>query len=339
MSVLQILYPKTASREALRRHVLAEGFTKADRFVMSWPGAVSHFYWFERTDFRSTVGVDAIIFRISDEDKQRWGSGDWGLCTRSREGRSAFDTAKQNEAIRSARKLFGGSFLNDIYGTNRYTPVGRETKTPLERGLAEVYLTARSDLGMLRAALPAERPFPRRAPREVLGLLQSTDPGRRLYSALVPFIVALLERYFRDCFVILLKYDSHAQEKMWTESRRIDFADLLRVSASQKTIEDTVAGWYSFQNLNSTHAAFKEWLGIDYWSIIRRYKKVNGYTAVVADRLQWILNYRHNVIHQFEWETSFDKEGLEGMIAVAQVTIDIFMEHLELERDMNIRSR
>jgi hypothetical protein len=336
MSVIQVLYPKTATKDALRRYILSEGFTKSDPFIVTWPDANSYYYWYDSTDFRSTVGIDAIIFKVGEKDRQRWKAGEWGLYTRSRVGRSSFDADKQNQVIRSARKLFGGSFLNDGFGTNVYIPVRPESTTPMERGLRSLFLTISEDLSMLDASLPPERPFPRRTPRKIVDILNDLDPSRRLYSALAPFVLAALERFFRDAFTILLKYDHRAQQRLWSEARRIDFSELMNVVTSQKTVEDIVASWYSFQNLNSIHVAFKEWLGIDFWSIIRQHKKVGDHVVFIEAKLKWMIEYRHGVIHNFRWERAFGKESIEEMIAVTQKVIELFLEHLELERNMQI---
>ena len=113
--------------------------------------------------------------------------------------------------------------------------------------------------------------------------LSEIDPTRVLYNAIIPFVVAALEHFFSCCFKILLQYDPKAQERLKRQSRKIEMSDVLLVQSRKKTVEDIVVGWYSFQNINSIHIAFKEWFDIDIWNILRQKKKVGKRTENTRD--------------------------------------------------------
>lgn len=112
--------------------------------------------------------------------------------------------------------------------------------------------------------------------KELNRLVSRMDPSRVLYNALVPFSIAALEYFFGNTFKILLHYDQKAQKKLKEQSRKIDIQDVLEISTGTKTVEDIIANWYSFQNIQSTSAAFKDWFGIDFWKFLRQRKKLDG---------------------------------------------------------------
>jgi hypothetical protein len=122
MSIEITLYPKIATKDQLRRHLLTLGYVRTDH-LWDWPKGAIHFHWFEEEDFKSTDGVEATIYTPSDENREKYGGCLWALHTRTRLSASRFDQEHQNETIRLARRQFGGMFFNDWYGNNRYTPL------------------------------------------------------------------------------------------------------------------------------------------------------------------------------------------------------------------------
>ena len=90
------------------------------------------------------------------------------------------------------------------------------------------------------------------------------DPTRVLYNALVPFALAAVEHFFSQSFKILLKYDENAQMCLLKHQRKLEIGDVVAIRDGFKTLEDVVASWYSFQSIASIHAAYKEWLSIDF---------------------------------------------------------------------------
>jgi hypothetical protein len=93
---------------------------------------------------------------------------------------------------------------------------------------------------------------------------------RALYNALVPFFVAVLEHFCRTSFEILVKFDSQALQKLEAQNRRVAFEDAVAIARGDFGPERMAASWYSFQNIDSTHKAFSEVLGIDLWGLLRR---------------------------------------------------------------------
>lgn len=243
MSILEILYPPAATKDDLRRLLITQGFAKGDPFIMDWPNSVLWFTWFEAKDYLSTDGVTATVFKTSGEEQSNFKSGAWGLYTQTRVWASSYDRQKQNDVIRTARRVFGGRFINDCSGVNRYTEVEPETKTPVGRRIWAVYSQIAASLAAVTDAMPQEIVAPTASPALVIEMLQQIDTARVLYNALVPFALSALERFFRDAFVVLLTYDEHAQTRIAAEARKIDLVDVLAIRSGQKTLEDVIASW------------------------------------------------------------------------------------------------
>jgi hypothetical protein len=105
----------------------------------------------------------------------------------------------------------------------------------------------------------------------------------------------------------LLRYDLKAQEKIAQQSRKVDFEDVIAIKNGTRTIEDIIADWYSFQNITSIHRAFSEWFGIDVWTILRKRKRLGNKIAVLEDRLNYIIDFRHGIIHRNGSRSSANK--------------------------------
>jgi hypothetical protein len=335
MSIEVILYPKAATKEQLRKHLLSLGYRRVEH-LWEWPEGLMHFGWFETEDFKSIDGVEATIYPPPEESQQKYGQCPWALHTRTRAPASVFDKEYQNHTIRTARKLFGGNFYNDWHGVNRYTPLWIDEKGPAGRGIFLSYEIVMQNIGAVKYALP--QPSHMAPDSGQLGeFLSRHDPIRILYNALVPFAVAALEHFFGQSFRILLRYDTGAQKRLSEQSRKIEIQDALAISRGERTIEDVVADWYSFQNVQSIHSAFKDWFGMDIWKLLRRRKKIGSRITFLEKRLNELIQFRHGIIHRFEFDLDLTREQIGELLDTARVIIDTFVDHLEKDRGMKIR--
>lgn len=337
MSVVINLYVPSASRSDLRRHLLQSGFSRSKRFTVRPDEAVDFFRWFQSEDYRSFEGVEAVVFGTSDSERSQFGGGTWSLYTRTRLGASTFDREKQNEVIRTARKAFGGRFLNDCYGVNRYTPIWDDPRTPAGRGIWLLYEEVVDRLEAVSYVLPEEQPAFHDLPKE-LAYLRDFDPSRILYNALLPFLLAAIECFFKETFIILLRYDANAKSKIREDRRKIELREVLAISAGERIIEAAIADRYSFQNINQIHNAFDDWLGIDVWKLIRRDRKTERAVRTLEEAVSTLVDHRHDVIHRFTFDPSMDRKALLRFFAAARSLVDLLVSHLETDRDILIHT-
>lgn len=340
MSIEIVFYPRTATKRQLRQHLLQNGFEKSQH-LWKWPKGSLHFRWFDEEEFKSTTGVEASIYPHSDEEQGSHELCEWALHTRTRVWASSFDLDQQNRVIRSARKEFGGHFINDCYGRNRYTAVEPDQKGPVGRGIYQTYEFVTQQLSAVKLSLP--RPSESFINLEAGGKLGKTlsryDPARVLYNALAPFAVAALEHFFSQSFRILFRYGESIQPRLALENHRVGMQDVIAISEGQKTVGDIVAGWYSFQRLESIHAAFNEWFKIDVWKLLRTPTTQGKRITTFDERLNQIIEFRHSVIHRFEFDIDFDFDEIEEVLDCVMLVVEAFVDYLKKDRGLTIRGR
>ena len=336
MSIEIVLYPPKVGREPLCKFLKECGFDPCEH-LWSWPQGTKHYHWFSQVGFESFDGVEATVYPVKDSERELFPDSKWALHTRTRAAASTIDRKRQNAVIRSARKKFGGSFYNDWYGRNRYSPAEPDRRDAVARGIYLSYEHVRERVSALKFALP--KPF--ESMEKLRGtkseVLETFDPHRVLYNALVPFAVAAAEHFFSQCFKILLAYDEKAQQHLLEQKRKLELRDVIAIQNGQQTLEDVVAGWYSFQSISSIHQAFKQWFDIDFWSVVRRRKKVGNRLPILEKKFQQLIEFRHGLVHRFDLDLELKKENLEEILNLVMVLIDEFVTYLEKTRKVPIR--
>jgi len=150
---------------------------------------------------------------MDDAARSAWRTEtEWALRTRTSAWASTFDQAHQNLTVRTIRAHFRGTFYNDHFGHNRYIKVVPQPSTPASRGVYAVLTRLRGELDKLGHALPEEQIKILATPsgeisdgvgdQRLLALTRRFDPSRVVYNALVPFLVAVVEHFFRASFEI-----------------------------------------------------------------------------------------------------------------------------------------
>jgi hypothetical protein len=168
--------------------------------------------------------------------------------------------------------------------------------------------------------------------------LARADPTRVLYNALVPFVLAALEHFFSQAFRIFLRYDDKARQRLLTHNaRKVEFSDALALAANTKSIEDVVADWYSFQNIDSIHKAFNEWFGIDIWKLLRQRRKVGKRIDWLEQRFKNLIDFRHGIVHRFEVDVDLDRADIEELLDLSILLIETFVDHAEASLGENVR--
>ena len=336
MSIEVTFHPANCSKSELRAYLLSNGFTPTEH-LWDWPSGSIHFEWYDEQDFKSYDGVEATIFPPSEEFVSELGECDWALHTRTRSSASPIDREVQNSVIRNARRRFGGNFYNDSIGKNRYIQIESDGRDAQSRGIYLAYESIAQSISRLRFAIPQEsKQFDNLYGTKFEPFTQS-DPVKILYCALIPFAVAALEEFLKRCFVILLKYDSSAYEKIERESKKVEILDVIELASSRLTLEEIVASWYSFQNLNSTNAAFKRFCAIDFRRLLHKRRKIGSKIVFVDVQLENLIKERHELVHEFNWDPFARKSKIENALDLVQAVIEIFVDFLEQDQSLTIR--
>ena len=282
------LYPAKATKQDLKVYLEKLGFRRCKHF-WDWPAGTLNYSWVDEQDFKSIDGVSADVYPLSDEESEVTGN-DWALHLRNLYSASWHDVKKLNDVLRGARKLFGGTIKGD-YGTNRYAPLWKDDSTPISRGVAAIYERVDRELSAVKIALPGPSMQPLQPEvmdakmRDFVELTKSLDPSRAIYNGLVPFAVSMFEYFFSRVFRVLITYDDFACARKQSHNLKVDFATLLEVSNSERTVEDVIAETYTFQNLAQLNKAYKDWLNIDVRKILYKKKRIGRSVTF----LEWVF--------------------------------------------------
>ncbi|MEG1313789.1 MAG: HEPN domain-containing protein [Bacilli bacterium] len=344
MSIEITLYTKIATKKALINFLLTEGFQKTRHFLSGLNTLdMVHYYWSCYENYESSSGVEASIYKASSEEQSKYNCSEWILHTRTRSCGSYEDKQKQNDTIRNARKVFKGTFYNDWYGTNIYTNLNDYKKfSPLEKGISIITSNSIEKLNQIKHCLSGYKNEVSESIENLnLGGLKETlktkDPSIMLYNSLMPFLVAVIEYFYGQCFANFIKYDSSARRLLVDEKLKIDIADVITILEKENSFEQTIikSNNFNFQNLDSINKAYKKYLSIDVKSILSEEKKVSRKKMRTLTKTQEILDARHKFVHELDIDYNLTKESYLDYIATVENTILLTIKAFR-EKGLNI---
>ena len=343
MSLEITLYTKTATKTGLVKFLGECGFQKVDHILKELNDQNNiHFMWFGYEHYESTVGVEATIIKVDNDLKKEFNCSDWILHTRTRSAGSYEDKAKQNEVIKSARKKYGGTFYNDWYGTNRYTDLEDYKKLlPHEKAIFSIKENSFEKLNQMINCLeiynnPMSDHLQSIGDNALGNLLKSKDPSITLYNGLIPFLVSVIEYFFGETFINYITYNPSARELIISEKLKIGVEEVLKIQNKETSIERIISENYNFQNLESINKAYRKYLQIDVFYILSKRKKVNGKVFRVLTKIDSLVNSRHKIIHDLEFNYDLTKEDYITYVKTVEKTIEIVIEKLNDKKELNI---
>ncbi|MEM6338811.1 MAG: hypothetical protein AAF673_02660 [Pseudomonadota bacterium] len=344
MSLEITLYTKTATKNKLDKLLRENGFEKVQHFLESLNDDKHiHFMWIGFDNYESFSGVEATIYKVDSDTRKEHKCSEWILHTRTRAGCSRIDLKRQNDIIKKARGLFQGSFYNDWYGRNRYTNLDDyENLSAPERGLYLMYEHIHQKIDSIRSCLhdyehPVMKTIYSMPDNGFRRTIERHDPSIVLFNSLLPFLVSLIEFMFETIFIILVKYDSRAQEIIKKENIKVPIRDVIDVSKSNLTVESIISRQYTFQNLLHVNKAFKKYLDIDIYYILSRKRKVGNRYFRLKDKLEEVIERRHDMIHHFSFDPTLRRNEFFELLGVVSKSIEILITHLEKKNGWTIR--
>ncbi len=321
------LYTSKGSKLDLVDFIKSFGNIETTTHLWDWPKGSLHYYWFDSVDYKSTTGVEITIFPTENEhssdDVNRW-----TIHVRNTYAASWHDINMLNTVLREGRKKFGGYIIGD-YGKNRYAPLGTDTSTPMSRGVKATRSIAEHNIDAINYSLPPENPIGSgsNVDKQILNTLAKLDPARVIYNGLVPFLISIVEFYFKSIFIILLKYDPVARQKIYLYDKKVDFSNLLE----KREPEEVIANNYTFQNLKQVKLAYSQWLGMDIELVLRK----NKYRKIWED-LDDLIQYRHDIIHHLGVDTDLSHADFIKAIVIIRHVMEVLNTEIESKYNIEI---
>jgi hypothetical protein len=303
----QNVLPQDTRLEEVREFVLLLGYARTG-VLKSESERYEEYWWFDATDYRSWSGVELSIRRNE--------SGRVCVLTRSVVARSYYDLIHQNNTISILRKRFGGEFETDE-GRRRYL---RPSAGPPEAPASGCHLAFERFGGNLIKAMVCHeaRHFPNQPSRSRKGLpsglaklLDEIDPRTLANNTLVPFLVAVLEDYFKSTFVALLRYS--ARKEAFLKNVRLQGDQLVAVSDCKATVEEQVAETLPFQRLPAICRHFTVLdPKLDIAGALR--KPYRRRTQSLFDSIDSLVLSRHEFIHRAILDLTMTDERIDNLI-------------------------
>lgn len=320
------LYTDSASRSDLVSLIRSFGKIQTTEHLWDWPRGSTHLHWFDEDDYKSTTGVELTVFPMSEEDRE-FSTGKWAMHVRNAYSATWYDVDMLNRFLRSARKEFGGNIIGD-YGKNRYAPLWKDGSTPMSRGYTWMHKMAHDNLSSVSSSLPKGLAISPDTDDKIRNLIELTDPSRIIYNGLIPFLVSVLEFYFKNILVISLKYDASANEKVKLYMGKTNLA---QEESIYKIVESI-----SFQDLKNVKKALKKWLNVDIKLILES-------TDSIADKSLWsqldaLIEYRHDIIHKMGVDRNLSRDKFLEWSHVVSETLDVLLKEFTDKYQLDLQS-
>jgi hypothetical protein len=254
-----------------------------------------HAFWMEPIGPEHIAGIVAII---------RETNGRVAVHTHTTVWASAADTELHNKTIRELKRRFGGGFSSDD-GPNAYIKTGVPDRRGAEAACFKAFSTFENNLSKVRIIADQITVTPT-VPWDRVGLPE-LDPALALNYLLLGYLASIVEEYFKATFVGLLTH-SKGKAAVFKKARQLSAEDLAAVSQGETTVEEAIARWMSFQNLDRIVAAFRDIdSSLDLSAPLKRpyhHRRVTLYESI-GD----CLARRHGFVHRLEMAGPYDDEA------------------------------
>ncbi|OGP95801.1 MAG: hypothetical protein A2157_09790 [Deltaproteobacteria bacterium RBG_16_47_11] len=144
-----------------------------------------------------------------------------------------------------------------------------------------------------------------------IDIFQEYDPRILGNNALVPFLVAAVEDYFKSTFIALLRYS--ARKETFLKGIRLQGEQLLAISDGKATVEEQISETLSFQRLSAVCRHFDALdTKLDIAGALR--KPYHRRSQSLFESLESLVLSRHDFIHRATVDPTMTDERIESLI-------------------------
>ncbi len=139
------------------------------------------------------------------------------------------------------------------------------------------------------------------------------------------YISSIIENYFRQLYVSLLKYSDKKENII--SSVRVNNYDLFEVSEKRMSIEDAVALSKSFQNIRKINSYFSEInKRIDIKGTLS--KPYRRRKETLYETINRVLEHRHSLVHRMNVDVGYKKADVLKDIDSVEVALTKVYRHI-----------
>jgi len=228
---------------------------------------------------------------------------------------SSYDVQKQNETLRNFRKYCQAWFEGDM-GKNRYFEVGELIKGA-ENGCYFAVANLENCFSLLSFSL-SKYPLDNDAELRMRDFSGSPTPNAFNANVYLSYLCALMEDYFRETYIALLKYSDRKEKVLNT---KLSSFDLVEISRNERSVEEAYARTLSFQNINKIMTHFKELdKTLDLTAPLK--KPYHNRKKTLLSKLDSIFERRHAMVHRKEVDPYYNSDMLKKDIEDVKVSIE-----------------
>jgi hypothetical protein len=141
-----------------------------------------------------------------------------------------------------------------------------------------------------------------------LEFLDQMNPRLLSNNLLLPYLVSVLEDYFKSTFVALLQFSD--RKEVFLRGARLSAEHLLKISSREFSVEAAIAETLPFQRLSAICQHFKSLEpNLDLAGALR--KPYRRRKKSLLETLEEMVLRRHAFIHQGKLDTSFDDADIK----------------------------
>lgn len=297
--------PKEANKQKIESFLVLLGYAKRG----SW------YTFFKDEDYRYLYGV---VANISQNDNETC------VWTRTPIYCSDDDLRYQNYTIKKIRERFGGYFVSDN-GKNRYFIEEVRKTTPSERGCYAAHFRLDDEIRKLIFLITNYNEDENIA--KALKEFGHASPLSLLSNISTTYISSIIESYFRQMYVAILKYVDENKKESIIKSCKLNSHDLLDVSNGKSCIEQAVALSKSFQNINKINTYFSE---LDSEIKIKGAlsKPYRNRKESLYQTLDRVLEHRHALVHRMMVDIDYGKDDILKDIKSIEIALDKAYYHI-----------
>jgi len=276
------------------------GYRRLSLPPWKFEGQLSCFHHYNDSNYQSWSGVELSVSRNK--------TGELIVSTRTNISGSHYDLQHQNNTIRTLQKFFGGSVVTDE-GKGRYFHPDGSAPSPSQSGCHKAFQHFGGNLIKTDVYL-MNRVFPNKQWEKtgVFGFMDAMNPRLLSNNLLLPYLVAVLEDYFKSTFVALLKYSD--RKESFLKGSRLSSEQLCRISSGSMSVEEAVSEILPFQSISAICQHFHQLEPkLDLAGALKRpYRRRKQSLFITLDHL---VKLRHDFIHRAEMDTTFTDNELK----------------------------
>ncbi len=296
-------------------------------------GHSSYFFRYESENYESTTGC---WLYLQKPDKFSPKGTKIVFQASSPDGRSYEDLEAQNKIIRLLKEKYGGVLFNSQEGTRSYIVNDIAKLSASEKACGFSYISFQRNLQRIRSTLDFNKKQPNLPIKDYESFHHFIDTKIISTNTLIPFLISCFEAFLKDFFVTYVDTNKSIQEKFFNSKEKLSPRDLKDILNKNLSIGQLISNSYKFQNLDSSNAAYNNYLDFDLLKALGKKKKIRKKLYRINNLIREILNFRHKIVHEAYLDSDLNDGVIELYVSCLEMAGKLIVENFLNEKNFKI---